>query len=260
MEAWALRFLTSDTWAEKLQPGAPPRAFAEGASPMDHPRPGRGSGFTIASRSDKSTGSSALRSELRRSKLVHTFLHHELCAAELMAWALLRFPDAPEELRRGLLRVLLDEVRHMNLYAAYLRARGHEPGAFPIRDWFWERVPSCPDLPCFLATMGIGFEGANLDHASRFAARFRAVGDEEGALLQERVAREEVPHVRLAVTWFTRLSPLVQAGEPLFDAWRRSLPPPLSPLLMRGDPLAVGLRDRAGLDARFVGSLASYRP
>ena len=174
-----------------------------------------------------------------------------------MAWALLRFADAPRALRLGLVRTISDEVRHMNLYAGYLRARGFEPGSFPVRDWFWQRVPSCPDICSFLATMGLGFEGANLDHATRFADRFREAGDEEGAAIEARVAAEEVAHVRFAIGWFLKLSPRVQAGQPLFDAWRASLPEPLSPLVMRGDPISTALRERAGFDAAFLAALAA---
>jgi uncharacterized ferritin-like protein (DUF455 family) len=256
IERWAHAYVVATTWGEKLAPPpVPPALGSDRIAPPDHP--GRGPGFVLAPHGEKSTGKSALRSPERRARLVHTFLHHELQAAELMAWALLRFPDAPRALRLGLVRTLSDEVRHMNLYAGYLRARGHEPGAFPVRDWFWERVPSCGDICAFLATMGLGLEGANLDHATRFADRFREAGDEEGAAIEARVAAEEVAHVRFALTWFTRLSPRVRAGEPLFDAWRASLPEPLSPLVMRGDPIATALRERAGFDAAFVSALRS---
>ncbi len=259
IERWARDYILTDSWEAKLAPPPVPSGF--GDETIEPPaRPGRGASFAVASHGEKSTGKSALKSAERRARLVHTFLHHELQAAELMAWAILRFADAPQALRRGILGVLGDEVRHMNLYAGYLRARGYRPGSFPVRDWFWERLPACPDVVSFLATMGLGLEGANLDHASRFAERFREAGDEEGAALEELIAREEVSHVRFALTWFARLSPRVARGEPLFDAWRASLPPPLSPILMRGEPLSRALRERAGLDATFVDALARYKP
>lgn len=257
IERWALAYITASDWPTKLSPRPAPVTFGDEAI-APPARPGRGPDFVIASRGEKSTGKSALLSQERRARLVHSFLHHELQAAELMGWAILRFPEAPRALKRGLVKILLDEVRHMNLYAAYLRARGYEPGAFPVRDWFWERVPTCSDLPAFLATLGLGLEGANLDHASRFATRFREAGDEEGARIEERVAREEVPHVRFALRWFVRLSPRVGAGEPLFDAWRASLPEPLSPILMRGNPLAHDLRTRAGQGGAFLEALESF--
>jgi uncharacterized ferritin-like protein (DUF455 family) len=258
VEAWARAYVESSTYRDKLAPPRPPRVFAEAPVPHRIAAPGRGPEFDVKERGDKSSGSSALKSPARRARLVHTFLHHELAAAELMAWALVAFPDAPLALRRGLLGVLLDEVRHMNLYAAYLRGHGYAPGSFAVRDWFWLRIPSVRDLPGFLATMGIGFEGANLDHSGRFAERFRAAGDEAGALLCERVGREEIPHVRFALRWFRELSPLVARGVPLFEAWRRSLPEPLSPTVMRFVPTSRVDRKRAGLDDDFIDALEAW--
>jgi uncharacterized ferritin-like protein (DUF455 family) len=259
VESWARAYVEATTYAAKLAPPPPPRLFDETSAAVRLAGPGRGPEFLVQGHGEKSSGGSALRSPLRRARLVHTFLHHELGAAELMAWALLAFPDAPEPLRRGLVRILLDEVRHMNLYADYLAAQGYRPGSFPVRDWFWERIPSVPDIVGFLATMGIGFEGANLDHAARFAERFRSAGDEAGAALCERVGLEEVPHVAFALGWFKRLSPRVAAGEPLFEAFRASLPPPLSPTVMRFVPTSRTERLRAGLDDAFVDALEAWR-
>src|SRR6202020_2570867 len=106
------------------------------------------------------------------------------------------FSNTPRAFRVALLRILLDEVRHMQMYEKYLNELGYTFGDFPVRDWFWDRVPHAPTAPHFVALMGIGFEGGNLDHTQRFAERFRAVGDERGALLQETVGEEEIPHVR----------------------------------------------------------------
>jgi uncharacterized ferritin-like protein (DUF455 family) len=261
VDAWSEWFVSeTDFFAKLVAPPLPDTFAAVPRAPLDL-RPGRGNGFVLSHHSDRSTGKSALKSPERRAKLVHAFMHHELQAAELMAWALLRFPDAPAELRRGLVRIIGDELRHLRMYASYLRSRGFEPGCFPVRDWFWERIPDVVSMGSFLGTLGIGFEGANLDHAMRFAQRFAQAGDEDAARLQERVAIEEVPHVRFAVHWFRKLEhESMEATSCLFDAWRDLLPPPLSPLVMRGRPLARTLRVRAGLDESFLDSLDAFAP
>jgi uncharacterized ferritin-like protein (DUF455 family) len=170
-----------------------------------------------------------------------------------MAWALLAFPEAPRAFRRGLLRIAGDEIRHMGMYEAYLASLGHRYGDFPVRDWFWERVPSAPSPACFAAVMGMGFEGGNLDHTARFAERFQAIGDAEGAALQEKVCAEEIPHVRFAIRWFRRL-----ADPSDFAAWVRHLPAPLSPIVMRGIPINRRDRARSGFPEDFVEELARW--
>jgi uncharacterized ferritin-like protein (DUF455 family) len=172
-----------------------------------------------------------------------------------MAWAVLAFPETPRAFRHGLVRIALDEARHMRAYAEQIERLGFAIGAFPVRDWFWERVPSCPDALSFVATMGLGFESANLEHSRAFAARFRTFGDEEGARVQEVVAREEIAHVRFGARWFTELG-----GHLAFDAWRKVLPAPLSPMLMRGRPLDRDARTRAGFSNEFLDQLDAWQP
>ena len=60
-----------------------------------------------------------------------------------------------------------------------------------------------------------------------------------------------MPHAAFAVHWFRRF-----VGEVSFEAWRAVLPPPLSPLLMRGEPLEREARRRAGFDDAFLNALA----
>lgn len=255
IEGWAEDYVRATTLAHKLAP--PPRPALERPErrPLRIARPGRPPELAVVPRAPKTPRAGALRDPRKRAQLVHTFLHHELQAAELVCWALLAFPEAPRELRRGLVRICDDEIRHARLYAEHLERLGSRPGAFPVRDWLWERVSASRDVVDFVALLGIGFEGGNLDHAARFAALFREAGDEEGARIQERIGAEEVAHVRFAVRWFGEL-----AGPLTFERWLAALPPPLSPIVMRGRPIAREARLRAGLDETFVDALERYEP
>jgi uncharacterized ferritin-like protein (DUF455 family) len=258
VERWAWDFVVTTSLAEKLAPPPPPdgwemeREAPEASSPRRLRAPGRPPELRVIARAPKSPG---LSTPAGRARALHTFLHHELQAAECMAWALLAFPAAPRELRAGLVRVALDETRHMRLYAAEIERLGHRVGDFPVRDWFWERIPSCEGVVSFLATMGLGLESANLEHTASFAARFRAAGDEEGARVQELVGREEIAHVRFGARWFVELT-----GGLDFDGWRRALVPPLSPMLMRGRPLSRDARLLAGQTTDFVDRLDAWQP
>jgi uncharacterized ferritin-like protein (DUF455 family) len=106
-----------------------------------------------------------------------------------------------------------------------------------------------------VAVMGMGLEAANLEYAGDFAARFRMVGDETGALIQERIAKEEVAHVGFATRWFARWT-----GGCDFETWAAELPPPLSPWVMHGNPIAEEARQRAGMSAEFIAALSAYVP
>ncbi|RYE89682.1 MAG: DUF455 family protein, partial [Myxococcales bacterium] len=145
-----------------------------------------------------------------------------------------------------------------DLYRRQMQRYDLDVGAFGVRDWFWLRVPTVSSLPEFLAVMGLGLEAANLDHAPRFAAMLRAVGDPEGAATQEQVAEEEIPHSALALRWFVRLTGADEAS--LFARWSEALPPPLSPLLMRGLPLDRDRRGRAGFGRDFLDALEQWQP
>lgn len=246
--------LTTDL-ETKLAPPPPPSNFRQNIRPVRLKAPGRPRELRPARRGERTPKLEALKQPLHRARALHSFLHHELQAAELMCWALLAFADAELEFRRGLLRICLDEIRHMNLYREHIEALGAHVGAFGVRDWFWQRVPSCSDKIAFVSIMGMGLEAANLEHASNFAARFRAVGDEAGAEIQERIGLEELAHVSFGTYWFERWT-----GGLDFDTWSRALPPPMSPWLLRGKPLARAARRRAGMPEAFLDALESYVP
>lgn len=253
VERWAWEYVLSIDLAHKLSPGDIPKKWEAPPVPRRLPAPGRPPQLTCTKHAPKTPGPEAMRSPEKRARLVHTFLHHELQATELFAWAVLAFADAPRAFRGGLLHIAKDEIRHMGMYREYLSGLGHSFGDFPVRDWFWERVPSARTPAQFVAVLGVGFEGANLDHTRRFAERFRAIGDEAGARLQETVGQEEIAHVRFARRWLKRW-----AKSDDFDTWLSHLPPPLSPILMRGSPLDTERRRHAGLSEEFLSDLTRW--
>ena len=101
--------------------------------------------------------------------------------------------------------------------------------------------------------VGLGLEGGNLDHSARLAEDFAAAGDEPTAQVCRLVGREEEAHVRFAARWFRRFT-----GGLDFDRWRAALPPPLTPTILAGRPLARAARARCGMDARFLDALERW--
>lgn len=253
IEEWARALIVSRELEFKFAPPAPPHEFAAEGSPQLISTPGRAPELEVITRAQKTPRPGALRDPEARAKLLHVFAHHEVQAAELFAWALLAFPETPEVFRRGLLSLISDELRHARLYRAHIERLGFRYGDFPVRDWFWQRFVSCTTPLQFVALMGLGFEGANLDHAELWAQRFEDVGDEAGARCQRVVGHEEIAHVRFAAHWFREWS-----GALSFEAWRASLPAPLTPLVMRGKTLNAAARLAAGLDDSFLGDFEAW--
>jgi uncharacterized ferritin-like protein (DUF455 family) len=252
IEAWALEYVLTCSLEHKLAPPPPPKLFEPEPVRRIIAAPGRPQVLRPARRGlGKMPGD--LSTPSARAKLLHAFFHHELQAAELMMWALLAYADAETPFRAGLVRICLDEIRHMNAYRAQIERLGHRLGDFPVRDWFWDRVPSCASKLAFVSLMGMGLEGANLEHAPHFGERLLASGDPESAAVQELIAREELGHVRFAVFWFETWT----KGQS-FAVWCESLPPPLSPMLMRGKIFDREARLRAGMQEQFVTALENW--
>jgi len=185
----------------------------------------------------------------QRVRILHGLANHELQAAELFAWALLAFADAPPAFRRGLARILLDEQRHTRMYLARLEAHGARLGEHPVSGYFWSKVESIACPADFVAAMSLTFENANLDHTVDYAAAARAAGDEKTAAVIDRIHRDEVEHVRFGWTWLARLK---APEESMWDAWRAHLTWPLRPVKARGPVFHRQGREAAGLDPEFI--------
>ncbi len=245
LERWCLDYVQSTSLAHKLAPrDAPdPRAllFEEDAPERRLSAPGRPAQLQLVERSPAAPRPGALVRASERARLVHTFVHHELQAAELFAWAILAFPRTPRPFRAGLYRLLGEELEHLALYRAHLDTLQCAFGAHPVRDWFWQRVAGSTTPAAFVALQGLGLEGANLDHCQRWAAHFRAAGDEAGAR-----GSSACRPTRSGTSRSPRAGSRALQRRALDARWRAALPAPLTPALLPGTTAGPrGARARA---------------
>lgn len=264
VERFCARVLACGDLATKLAPPVDAAGGAlvdapSGSAPPPPNRPARDPGLRMGSGSDALPPPGALGEPEARRRCLARFAHHELQAVEYFAWALLRWPDAPAALRRGLLGALVDEQRHCRLYLDRLAALGGRFESDDHSDYFWRQVDAieaAPDgLAAFLAAMGLTLEQANLDFTLTYRDAFAAAGDAETAAICQTVHDDEVAHVALAHRWLRRLAPAPPPGEPEPDDLARYLeavPFPLGAARAKGRRFEAAPRRRAGLSDAFV--------
>ncbi|MHC5067445.1 MAG: DUF455 family protein [Planctomycetota bacterium] len=196
---------------------------------------------------------SDLSAAATRGQILHFFDNHELLALELMALALLRFPDAPAAWRRGVVHTLSEEQDHLRRYRARIEELGFAFGELPVNDYFWRTMKSMRSPSEYAVTMALTFEQANLDYCVFYRDQLATVGDTVTATLLEQVYQDEIGHVAFGRHWFDtwRTPPT----EDLWHAFRRYLPPPLTPARAKGLIFDRAGRQRAGLDDAFIDRL-----
>ncbi len=192
----------------------------------------------------------------QRARILHALGNHELQAAELFAWALCGFADAPRPFRTGLWKILGDEQRHARAYFGRAAELGRRPLDCPVTGHFWNYRERLTTPLGFVCTMGLTFENANLDLAAAYADAARAVGDGATAAILDEVVADEVDHVRFAATWLGKLAP----GETMLAAYQRTVEFPLGLARARGVEVDRAARQRAGLDDEFIAALAAATP
>lgn len=259
LRSFCLRILRNGTLDAKLDPPPLGLGDAEPGPALRIARPARESTIAFGERAPRLPRPAALTSVAARAACLARFAHHELMAVELFAWALLRYPALPAELRHGLAQVLADEQRHCRLYLGRLDALGSGLAEHPASDYFWRHEPAMAESHAgpraFLCAMGLTLEQANLDFASTYAAGFRAAGDEASAEVCERVHRDEVRHVALAATWLPQLG---GPTEPI-AAYESAVPFPLEAARAKGRQFNADARAQAGLAPEFIEHVRAAR-
>jgi uncharacterized ferritin-like protein (DUF455 family) len=195
-----------------------------------------------------------------RARCLARFANHELMAVEFFAWALLRWPDLPGELRRGFVAVLAEEQLHCRLYLDRLHALGSALSDHRLSDYFWKHASAIAASPhgprAFLCAMGLTFEQANLDFTLIYRDGFRRAGDEASARVCQRIHDDEVGHVRLAARWMRALAP---EGQGEIEAYREAVPFPLAAARAKARRFDEPARRRAGLSEEFIAFVRGAR-
>lgn len=250
---FATRILSADTLEEKLldpgivtdhEPG-PPQFWNEPVRPA-------GMEFRRRSREEKLPSFQEHGNPDKRAICLHRFAGHELLAVEIMAHALLAFPDAPSTFRRGLVNTLKEEQEHVRLYMTEMERLGVNFGDLPLFKHFWAHVPYLTDPAKYVSTMSLTLEMANLDFAPMYGASFARVGDDSAARLMDRILRDEIAHVGFGWRWLRRFK---GETESEWEAWQASRSPLLAPRRAKGFVMHEEHRLHAGVSQEWIDTL-----
>ena len=246
----ARRVVETASLDEKLAPFPEEWTDADPGPSLRLPGPGRPANLVISPVTEtRVPRPGGMADPVQRPRLLHALANHELQATELYAWALLAFPEAPADYRRGLVAILHDEQRHTRMYAARLKAHGAELGDYPVSGYFWNKVEHVTSPLRFVCAMALTFENANLDHTVDLAELARTGGDDKTAAVIDRVHRDEVEHVRFGWKWLRRLK---DEDQTEWEAFRANLTWPLRPAKAKGRRFHRRGREAAGLDPDFI--------
>jgi uncharacterized ferritin-like protein (DUF455 family) len=247
LQGWAERVLLGTTLDDKCAPPSGvdrPSAFALPALP------GRPPPLAFGGTRGEPPRPGQLRTDVDRGRVLHVFANHELLALELMALAILRFPDAPPAFRRGLAGVAREEQEHLGAYLERMADCGVALGDAPVSSFFWDALAPVQDLGGFVAGISLTLEQANLDFSRDWAEAFEAAGDAETAAVLRRVHADEIRHVRHGLHWLRQVK---DPGESDLDAYQRKVVFPLGLRRARGTRgFDRDGRLSAGLDTAFV--------
>jgi uncharacterized ferritin-like protein (DUF455 family) len=249
---FAQRVLFSTSLEEKLTPERDLTDSEPGAALLIPGDPGRPTELRLKSGGVRADfpGDAHLINEEQRGILLHFFANHELLATELMALVLLKFPDAPAEFRRGIVRTLQEEQQHTKWYLRRMEECGIRFGDFSLNRFFWDSIAPMETPLDYVTRLSLTFEQANLDYARHYSELMRQAGDDKTAKILSKIYQDEIGHVGYGLKWFRRWKD-AEASD--WEAYKSQLHFPLSPARGRGNaPFNAEGRRRAGLTDAFI--------
>lgn len=255
MREWAVSILGADTlegklWAPDILTDKTPGPSMEWNEPC-RPVELR---FQTVKREGKLPSFQTHHDPDNRAACLHRFAGHELLAVEIMAYALLKFPDAPSHFRKGLAHTLKEEQEHVRLYIKALKRLGVTFGDLPLYRHFWNHTPYLNTPLSYVSVMSLTFEMANLDFAPMYGLSFEKSGDKESAALMARILKDEIAHVSFGWRWLQKFKK-PEMNE--WDAWKEAQSPLLIPKRAKGFVLHEQHRRKAGISDEWIKNLKS---
>lgn len=253
LKEWAMRILSADTIEDKL---FSPSHFTDltPGSPIFWDTPSRPTGmeFKRHSKEERLPSLQEHGSKDKRAICLHRFAGHELLAVEIMAYALLAFPDAPKHFRKGLANTLKEEQQHVRLYIERLGEMGVRFGDLPLYKHFWSHTPYLTTPLKYISVMSLTFEMANLDFAPMYRNSFIRHGDDSSALLMQQILEDEISHVSFGYQWLKKFKGKEQSE---WNAWRSNVPERLPLHRARGFTLQEEPRKKALIPDEWIDAL-----
>lgn len=252
LRTFAIHILSGETIEEKL---FDPPALSDSApgSPLFWKQPARCKNLQFVKhsrREGKLPALSELHHPEKTAVCMHRFCGHELLAVEMMAYALLAFPEAPRPLRMGIANTLKEEQEHVRLYCKRLNELGIVFGDLPLYKHFWRHTPYITSPIRYLSMMSLTFEMANLDFAPYYGEAFRKVGDQASEDLMNRILKDEISHVSFGMGWFNRLARRKEDAS--WNEYCESLYPYLTPKRAKGRHFKDAYRKKAGIPSQWI--------
>ena len=143
-------------------------------------------------------------SERGRIALWHALAHIEFVAIDLALDMAGRFgAEMGRDFVSDFLKVAADEAMHFALIERHLNRLGSHYGALPAHDGLWDAAfETRHDVAARLAVVPMVLEARGLDVTPATIDRLRALGDEAGVRILERILDDEIAHVRFGATHF----------------------------------------------------------
>lgn len=253
LREWALSILSADQLEDKL--AAPEKLTDHNPGPQllfkEPVRPSHMS-FQRHTKEQKLPPFHEHHDPDKRAICLHRFAGHELLAVEMMAYALLAFPEAPKHFRRGLASTLKEEQEHVRLYMREMARFGLNFGDLPLYRHFWMQVPYITSPLEYVSVMSLTFEMANLDFAPHYRDSFARQGDFESAALMKRILDDEISHVSFGLNWLKKLK---NEEESEWECWNKNLPKTIHPKRAKGFIYQKEHRKEAGVSDDWVEKL-----
>lgn len=130
----------------------------------------------------------------------------ELQASRGFAWAAERYSDAPEELKNAWRLLAQEELKHMNWILDRMAELNVAPEDRKLRADLWTSFMKCETARDFTQYMASAEERGR--SAGVFFAQTLRDLDPKTGLIFEKIAAEEVEHVRLATQFYPDLPPI----------------------------------------------------
>lgn len=184
-----------------------------------------------------------------RAICLHRFASHELQAVEIMAYAILAFPEAPSSFRMGVAHILKEEQNHTQLYIDAMKPFGLQLDDLPHYRHFWAYVKALLHPIQYISTMNLTFEMANLDFAPIYGESFKRNGDLASSLLMDRIFQDEMDHVGFGWRWLEKFKSPEQSS---WQCWKEALPSHLLPKHAKGFIFNETAREQIGIEKSWI--------